>query len=219
MVHVPTPTREEVLAAAERLLEQDGPAALSMRRLAGALGTSYQVVYSRVGGKPEVARALHDLGFERLVGPPDPTPGPHPAVAAADDETAAVHAVATGYLAFAEAHPQLFELMFGAPVVEFQRDEAAREVEVSAFRRCWLAACRRWLDAADVATPEGTTRELAWRLWTGVHGITVLHLAGHGNPAGDVRAEVRRAVDRELGATLQELRALGPRPAVSPRTG
>ena len=53
------PSRADVLEAAERLLVIEGPDALSMRRLATELGTSYQVVYTRIGGKADVVRALH----------------------------------------------------------------------------------------------------------------------------------------------------------------
>ena len=192
----PRPTAADVLAAAEGLLEQAGPEALSMRALARELGTSYQVVYSRIGGKGDVARALHDDGFARMcrldgLGEP---PG----------STAHVVALALRYLAFARSHPALFELMFGAPIPELVRDDASHAVEVEGFRRTWVAAVRGWLDAHHPERPRPTAVRLAWRLWTAVHGITVLDLAGHTTPSGDVTAEVEGVVRRLLTDPLAD---------------
>lgn len=184
----PSPTADEVVRAAEALLEAEGVEALTMRRLATALGTSYQVVYSRVGGKPDVVRAVHAEGMHRLAEgaaqiPEDPGTDAH------------LLALARGYLAVAVTHPVAFEVMFGTPVPEFSRDEAAQRVEWRCFEATWVSGCRAWLDARYDPRPKGAAVRLAWRLWTAVHGITVLHLAGHDSPSGDVNAEIAVVVD------------------------
>jgi AcrR family transcriptional regulator len=182
-------TRDDIVEVATRLLEQEGVEAVTMRRLAAELGTSYQVVYSRVGGKPEVLRAVHDEGFRRLV---DPQALAAPAATGGADT---LRRLAVSYVDFAVEHPRLFDLMFGEPVAGPGRDEQMREVEWAAFRACWVAPTRDWLDEAHPDRPRGSATRLAWRLWSAVHGITVLHLAGHGSPGGDVRAEAADTVD------------------------
>lgn len=176
-------TEDDVLDAALALMRAGGVAALSMRHLADALGTSYQVVYSRIGGKPDVVRALHDRGFAELVAATqalDTTPG----------TARHVRAVARGYVRAALADPLRFELMFATPVPEFTRDDATRHVEWEAFRTCWIAAVGSWLDGRFDERPAGTAGRLAWRLWTATHGIATVHLAGHGSPSGDPEREV-----------------------------
>ena len=94
--------RAVVLGAAKRLLEEEGASALSVRRLAKELGTSYQLVYTLFGGKQGLLDALFRDGFAsleaacralppsaspvddlaRLAGPP--AGPPRPARAAAD---------------------------------------------------------------------------------------------------------------------------------------
>lgn len=188
-----TVTRDDVLDAAMTLLH-GGAEALSMRRLANHLGVSTQVVYSRVGGKAEVARALHDRAFADL--------------RAAIEERqqrrgsrAHVHEVAQHYFDHAVADPIRFELMFGTPIKEFVRDEAAQKVEIACFGDTWIAAVRAWLDATRPDREEPTAVRLAYRLWTAVHGITTVHLAGHSTPDDDPEAQLHAIVDLLLEAS------------------
>ena len=62
----PTTTREALLAAAHDLLATEGPAALTVRRIAAAAGMSTMNVYSRFGGKDGVLDELFIDGFRRL---------------------------------------------------------------------------------------------------------------------------------------------------------
>ena len=59
-------TRATLLDAARTLLEADGPAALTVRRIAAEAGMSTMNVYSRFGGKDGVVDELYCEGFHRL---------------------------------------------------------------------------------------------------------------------------------------------------------
>lgn len=188
-------SRQDVLDAALDLLRRQGVAGLSMRRLARQLGTSYQVIYTRVGGKADIVRALHDQSLESLEQQTEES--------ATDSGTRAhVHELAQIYLAWAIANPVRFELAFARPIPDFVRDAAARKGEVACFRRTWVRAVAALLDHELDERPPGTALRLAWRMWTAVHGITVLHLAGHDTPSGDPAAEVRDVVDLHLQSPL-----------------
>src|SRR5918993_359272 len=58
--------RRALLDAASGLLLEEGPGALTMRRVAGAGGCSTTVLYTMFGGKEGLADALYREGFERL---------------------------------------------------------------------------------------------------------------------------------------------------------
>lgn len=196
------PSRDAVLDAAAARLRLGGASALSMRRLADDLGCSYQVVYSRVGGKHELVRALHDRGFDRLTGAAQRLRDE--AVAAGASPAAVIEEVALAYLGHATADPVLFDVMFGAPVEGFARDAAVRERERVAFAACWVAPVRTWYEATGRPRPRGAATALAWQLWAGVHGITTVHLAGHPSPTGDPRGEVRVLVRLLLRAAERD---------------
>ena len=106
--------------------------------------------------------------------------------------------MAHDYRRFAEGEPRLFELMFGAPIPDFVRDADARTVEWRGFDQSWVAATRAWLDATYPERPRGIAVALAWRLWTAVHGLTTLHLAGHPSPSGDIARDTETVVARLL---------------------
>src|SRR5690349_14518642 len=59
-------THAAILEAASRVLATDGPAALTVRRIAAEAGGSTMNLYSRFGGKDGVVDALFIEGFRRL---------------------------------------------------------------------------------------------------------------------------------------------------------
>ena len=67
-------TSAALLAAAHRLLAEDGPEALTVRRIAGEAGMSTMNVYSRFGGKDGVIDELYADGYRRLVAAIDADP-------------------------------------------------------------------------------------------------------------------------------------------------
>jgi AcrR family transcriptional regulator len=66
-------TREEIIKEALVLLEEHGPAALSMRRLADRLGVTPNALYTYVRGKADLIDGLVDQVYAGLDLDPDPT--------------------------------------------------------------------------------------------------------------------------------------------------
>ncbi|HET6795126.1 MAG TPA: helix-turn-helix domain-containing protein, partial [Acidimicrobiales bacterium] len=61
-----SPQRTALIEAAARLVAEEGPSALSTRRLAAEVGTSTMAVYTWFGGMPQLLRALLREGFRRF---------------------------------------------------------------------------------------------------------------------------------------------------------
>ena len=66
-------TREEIIKEALALLDEQGPGALSMRRLADRLGVAPNALYYRVRGKADLIDGLIDQVYAGLDLDPDPT--------------------------------------------------------------------------------------------------------------------------------------------------
>lgn len=181
------PTEHDVLSAAQRLLERDGPAGLSVRRIADAVGVSRQVVYSRFGDKSGLVRALHDAGFEQLV-------AEITGVSERPGTDAHIGALGLAYRRAAMESPAVFDVMFARPFVEFDRDDDARAVAESSFGHI-VDGARAWLDANGGDVDQAVA--LAGTLWSSVHGVVMLERTGHLSPQRST-AQIRDSVRRIL---------------------
>ncbi|WP_330238589.1 helix-turn-helix domain-containing protein [Streptomyces sp. NBC_00525] len=108
--------QHQILAAARVLLEQEGPDALTMRRLAGRLGITAPSLYKHFPDKSSVVNALADAMLaetaEALEAAETAAPGSFPALAAA-------------YRAHALAHPHLYRLTTSRAHPQHLEDRAA----------------------------------------------------------------------------------------------
>ena len=107
--------RDALLDAAGRLLTDEGPHALSTRRLTEAVGTSTQSIYTLFGGKEGLIRAMYREGFTRLSARMLDVP-------TTDDVLADLRGLGYAYRAAAHAGPHFYAVMFGHPVAEFTPD-------------------------------------------------------------------------------------------------
>ena len=98
----------EVVAAGRRLLEEEGPEALTMRRLAERVGIRAPSLYKHLPDKAALEAAIIATGFEEAAA----------AFEAAVEGAAegALVALAAAYRRFALAHPHLYRLMTNGPL-------------------------------------------------------------------------------------------------------
>ncbi|HVW79977.1 MAG TPA: TetR/AcrR family transcriptional regulator [Mycobacteriales bacterium] len=162
--------RRQLIDAAARLLADEGPAALSTRRLATEVGASTMAVYTYFGGLPELVRAVVQEGFARLAAHLD-------AVPVSDEPLADLAALGDAYRANALANPELYAVMFGSASLGGYRlhddelDEGRYTFDVL------VAATRRVVDAGVFAP--GDPEAMAAQLWSATHGFVMLELAGY----------------------------------------
>ena len=157
-----------LLEAAAELLEQEGPDALSVRRIAAAAGVAPMGVYNHFASKSGIIEALFVQGFERL-GDAMST------LRDIDDPREALHESCRRYRALALAHPRVYELMFLSPVPGFEPSEEAMAISLEAFEGL-VSAVRRAMSAGALADGDPTT--VAQMLWSAIHGWMALELAG-----------------------------------------
>lgn len=180
------PMNEELVAAAIRLLTEQGPQALQVRRLAGAAGTSTMAVYTHFGGLPEVVKAVASEGFARL--------SAHlAAVPQTDDCIADLYRLALAYRQNAIENPHLYRLMFGLSDATGRR-LPAQDLTTSrqpgdlpegrtAFSYLFTAA-ERAIESGRLRPAEPMA--VAAQLWSALHGYVLLEMAGYfgGTDAG-----------------------------------
>jgi AcrR family transcriptional regulator len=98
----------EVVAAGRRLLEEEGPEALTMRRLAERVGIRAPSLYKHLPDKAALEAAIIATGFEEAAAAFE--------AAVEDAAEGALVALAAAYRRFALAHPHLYRLMTNGPL-------------------------------------------------------------------------------------------------------
>ncbi len=101
-----TETRENLLAAALRLLEAEGPEALRARRLTAEIGASTMALYTHFGSLPGLVEAMVREGLRRFAAHVRQVPE-------TDDPMADLLAGGLAYGEFAFGNPQLYRFVFG----------------------------------------------------------------------------------------------------------
>ena len=161
--------RGRLLEAAARLLGEEGPAALTTRRLAREVGTSTMAVYTHFGGMPDLVREIVAEGFARLERRVATVP-------TTDDPMLDLRALAAAYLANARENPHLYAVMFGsASLGGYRLSEDERAVGLVAFGQL-VAGIVRAMDAGRLRA--GDPAAAAGQVWTALHGFVMIELAG-----------------------------------------
>ena len=136
-------TERELLSAAEALLADGGPEALSVRRLAEAAGTTSRAIYSVFGGMDGLVRALFREAFLALSADIDALPQTQ------DPLADLIATGAVGFRGWSRARPHLFRLVFeGRATPPGPRPS---EEGVEAFGRL-VARVRRCVEAGVIAS-------------------------------------------------------------------
>ncbi len=158
--------RENLLRTSRELLDEGGPAALSMREVARRAGCTHQAPYHYFTNREAILAALVEAGFDELANRLREARDK----AGTEDLRAVAEASGNAYVEFALTNPGVFRVMF-------RRDmcDPARFPEVLAAGERARDELRRFAQiiAGERATPEQETA-----LWAGVHGLAVLLLDG-----------------------------------------
>lgn len=160
-----------MLEAAARLLSEEGPAALTLRRVSADAGGSTQLVYTLFGGKPGLATALYVEGFSRLATTMDAALAAAPAVG--DPERLVV--VGRAYCDFAVAESSFFALMFAGDVAGHSPDAATRARCRSITLGRVIATVEECVAAGTIVADDATA--LAQCCWASAHGLAALVVA------------------------------------------
>jgi AcrR family transcriptional regulator len=159
-------TRAKLIDAAAELLDEGGPAAVTLREVGRRAGVSHNAPYKHFSGKQDLlaavaARELRSLA-ERMRTAAEPCP---PGASTVEAATAA-------YLDWAQCHPARFKLTFGPWEGEHEELGQAAAAASQALYGCVVPA-------HDDGTFQGDPEWTAALIWTLAHGAVDLSLAGH----------------------------------------
>jgi AcrR family transcriptional regulator len=195
--------RQGMLDAATRLLTEEGPAALTVRKVAESVNCSTTLLYSLFGGKDGLSNALYLEGFARLKLEFAANSVP-PTTFDGRADLQRLNALAQIYHQYAKRNASYYMVMFGDAIAGFvppleSRNQAWESftVLIDAFDECMQA------DVLPRTNPTAAAR----LLWAAMHGAISLELKGY-------YLKTERADELFNAAVQAVLRALqvGPAP-------
>lgn len=171
-------TRERLIAAAAELLDQGGPAAVTLRGVGKAAGVSHNAPYRHFADKDALLAAVAARELARQGANLDRV-----GVSVAD-----VQAMLQGYVRWALRYPERFRLTFG----RWDRENAELGTAAGGAR----AALTRAVAAAQARgeLPRGDPERLSALLLALAHGAADQALAGHLSASGKGAADAEDLV-------------------------
>jgi len=163
--------RDALLQAAERVLERDGLAGLTLRAVAREAGVSHAAPTHHFGDLTGLVSELAAIGFRQF----------NAAMAAACSPDAPYPgrgmARAKAYVAYAQAHPGMYGLMFRTERLDYSRPSLHQAAEASFAGLAEAVGASRHEHIEQKALTLEQAAAIA-RAWSTVHGFTMLLLDG-----------------------------------------
>jgi AcrR family transcriptional regulator len=162
---------DALLAAAERVLEREGLSGLTLRAVAREAGVSHAAPTHHFGDLTGVVSELAAIGFRQF--------NAAMRVADSDGGTLAERAMsrAKAYVAYAQAHPGMYGLMFRAERLDMTRPSLSEAAKASFAGLAGAIGAQRQETISTETLSLDQAAAIA-RAWSLVHGFTMLLLDG-----------------------------------------
>lgn len=180
--------RDALCAAATRLFAEQGYDGVTMRALARDLGCSPMTPYRYFENKAEIFDTVRLAASDRFADAIDAAVKSHSA------HRERLVAMCHAYVRFAIDEPHGYRIIF-----ELDRQQRPDPVTVEEARS-WFIMKAAVAEAIDDGALAGDANVVAHLLWSGVHGMVALHLAGMLELGLDLETLVEAFLERELAA-------------------
>lgn len=162
-------TAERIAHVALAILEKEGPEAVSMRRVAHAVGITPMAIYHHFPNRDFLLNTITDREFAKLLSHIES----HPLRGTVEEK---LIAVMEGYVDYAFAQPRVFDFVFSRPrpgARQFPKDFRARQSPTMNPVADVIAA-----EIQKGNLKKDDVWELAFALWAHVHGYIMLYRGG-----------------------------------------
>ncbi len=194
---MPAETRDTLLAAAAQLLDQGGPASVTLRELGKRAGVSHNAPYKHFKSKEELLAAIASRELSRQAAAMN-------RAGARPSPLEALRSLMHGYVRWARAYPARFKLTFGS----WSHDSAELGAAASRARVALIDIIHAAQHRGQLG--QGDPERIASLILALAHGAADLALGGHLSAAGKGHADPEDLVD-DLVVALRESRSLETR--------
>jgi AcrR family transcriptional regulator len=186
-------TSEQIASVALRLLEREGPEAVTMRQVAKAVGITPMAIYYHFANREALLKTVTDAEFDKLRSRIEEI-----RLRRGGNPLTRLNEMLATYIDYALLQPRLFDYVFSKPRPDarrFPEDFRARRSPTLTPIADTVAAA---MQAGDLKRDD--VWEVTLALWAHLHGYLVLYLGGRFQLADDefrqlCRRSVRRFMD------------------------
>ncbi|UKS29534.1 TetR/AcrR family transcriptional regulator [Paenibacillus sp. HWE-109] len=162
--------RKLVVETAAALLQEEGPEAVTVRRVAQKMDCSTKIIYSLFVNKEGLAQQLYLHGCKLLANEFERTPQ-------TADPIQHLLTLGEAYWQFGQRYSGYYKLMFGGAFADFKPDEESMHGTVTAMRQFLTAISHA---QGQGLIPAGYDTESVVRIcWASLHGAIHLYMGGH----------------------------------------
>lgn len=188
-------TKARIARSALRILEAEGPDAVSMRRVAAEAGITPMAIYHHFASREALLRTVVDREFEQFAGRITAR-WPRPPL------TAQMVGIMDAYMDYAFARPRIFDYVFSHPRPGARRFPGDFRARRSPTLNPTADAVEYWMKQGKLKRDD--VWEIAMEIWAHVHGYLMLYRGGRFNLS---ESEFRKLVHRSLRRLLNGLKA------------
>jgi AcrR family transcriptional regulator len=188
-------TERRIARFALRILEKEGPEAVSMRRIAALARITPMAIYYHFANREVLLRSVVDKEFEQLLDFIRKTP---PSGSFEADMTHIMDA----YIDYAFARPHIFDYVFSKARADARRFPDDFRARRSPTLNPIADSVAHWMEQGKLKTDD--IWEIALELWAHAHGYVMLYRAGRFNLS---QTEFKKLVQRSLTRLFDGLKA------------
>ncbi|MFX3645917.1 MAG: TetR/AcrR family transcriptional regulator [Paenibacillus sp.] len=161
--------RKLVVEAAATILQEEGPEAVTVRRVSQRMGCSTKIIYSLFINKEGLAQQLYLEGCKLLARSFEEVPP-------SSDLLQQLLDLGEAFWQFAQDYSSYYKLMFGGAFAEFKPDAESMQGTMTAIHRL-LILINTAQQQGQISDQE-ETRTLVSTIWASLHGVIHLYMGG-----------------------------------------
>lgn len=188
-------TEQRIARSALRILENEGPIAVSMRRIAGVVGITPMAIYHHFPNREILLRSVVDKEFAQLLDLIQKTPS------RSSCEADIMH-IMDAYIDYAFTRPHIFDYVFSKPRPDARRFPDDFRARRSPTLNPIADTLALWMEKGKLKKDD--VWEIALELWAHAHGYIMLYRAGRFNLS---QKDFKKLVQRSIKRLLNGLKA------------
>jgi AcrR family transcriptional regulator len=168
--------RKIVVDAAAAILQEEGPEAVTVRKVSQKMGCSTKIIYSLFVNKEGLAQQLYLEGCKLLA-------QRFEEVSPSSDPLQHLLDLGEAFWQFGQDHTSYYKLMFGGAFAEFKPDAESMQGTMTAISRLLILISTA--QQQGQISDEEETGTIVSAIWASLHGVIHLYMSGF---LGDVDA-------------------------------